>query len=328
MKHVYLFAIFALFSGSVWSNDITIYCVSEDAATNVQLVEDGKSVVYKNVQFADGQYLLWSTDYDFLMSECRSMLVNGAFKSMLGVATRQFVGDKLSRYYPISSLESHIIGQGKLVFQSLKAEHVIDLYDDETKHLEKIESNLSKIKACNVGAYLDQVPIFKTDFARSDWKVGSSGEVLYQHSLQGMENNSPETKAAQIEVFEKIQRALEKFHENIEQQIGIKALRNRIALALATRTQTFDFNVVDTLQAFYKMKMPEVDFSLHGVGRTLNTVEVMPTKLHLETSGGVLISPILNGFPVPADLVRFHRSCEMDLETGKLSKETLVFEKT
>lgn len=284
--------------------------------------------VSKNAQFADGQYLVSASEYDYLTSECGKILAKGTFKSMLGAALMHYVGEQLSRYYPISSLETtHQIERIKAAFHKLNETYIVDLYVDESKDLEKLEESLSKGKTLlKATKYVDAALQFKKDFPRSDWTVMAKGHVVLDKRL-GLEKSASLAKVSPFSAFSLIVQALSTFPEAIEKKIGPGALRTRIALALETRTQTFDANVLNILQRFYIKEIPELDINIKAEGRVLNSVEIRPTKLFLETSGVMLISAII-GSPIPADLVRFHRTCVMDLVTGKLSKEIVVFEKT
>lgn len=323
MKLVYLVAIVILIPNSVWSYNITIYCVNDEGAKKKL-----ENEISQNAQFGNGQYLVSSDEYVYLTKECGKILAKGTFKSMLGLEVGRFVGENLSRYYAITSLETtRLVALVKAAFHKLDETHIVDLYADETKHLAKIEDSLSKSKAVLAATkYVDAASQFKKDFPRSDWKMMADGQVVLDKRL-GAQNNASQSKMSPSQAFATVVQALSKFPQAIEKQIDPAALRTRIALALETRTQTFDANVVNILQMFYLKETPELDINIEARGRLLNTVEIKRTKLFLETSGAMLISAIV-GHPIPVDLVRYRRTCVMDLVTGKLSKEIIVFEKT
>ena len=310
---------FCIASVSGLSHEISIYCVDEAGAMTA-LRESGKKIILGGVYFEDGRYLVSTHDYKSVLERCCP--VGGKKCSISGASYGSILGDKVSNYFPVEDLELFMLAKVNKHFQTLKDKYEVDLYeDDKTQHLRKFEDELPVFQGqIPLKDYLDT--IFVVDFPRTNWVVKNErGRPIYSHWVATPSKELPK------DVFKQVENTLTRLPDSIETKIGVNEVRNRIAIALATRSQTFDANIVDILHKHFSELMPG-EIILYGNPESVNnSVTVFPTKLALESDGAILISRIIGASSVPAGLVRYHRSCEMNLLTGKLTKETIVIEK-
>lgn len=331
-----------LFVGcSALGSDIYTYCYYDSTSrfysVNFFLLAENGSNILTPAEFKNGVYEIDPTQYDSLLNKCKAQAKakQRAFREMKA-ATQ--IAKTLSDVY-LGPITNHypIMKKGKEEdeqVRDLKKVHEVynrlpdtqvlqfDLRkDDDTNHLQKIEDSLPLVGKFNIAEFIKDETLIN-DFPRSNFTVKKAGKTLYSHKLEGKIKLD---RSHLVEMFEAIDEAIE---PQLKQKVSETDIRVRIALALATRTQAFEANFAVFINKYFSNALkwkPMV--SMGNKGSMENLITVNGNLLILETELTYLVEVGVDSASAHIGVIQSRRTCQMNLETGELSVETVTITK-